>query len=91
MKLKQTTECTCRVTASYGDDGRCSAKVFASAAYNDKGGTATAELAVPDDLKVELAVVMKKILAASESALGQSMGEAIHTARRAAKALGEAN
>lgn len=89
MKLKQTMDCTCRVTANYEEDGRCDVKVFASSPYNDKGGTATAQLAVSAELKLELASVMKKILAASEPALGESIGEAVHTARRAAKALGE--
>lgn len=91
MKLKQTLDCTCRVTASYEEGGRCVVKVFASAPYNERGGTATAELAVSEDLKSELASVMKKILAAAETALGESIGEAVHTARRAAKALGESN
>lgn len=89
MQLKQTTDCTCRVTATYQEDGTLSAKVFASAPYNDKGATATAEFAVPADLKAELGLVMQKVLAASAAGLGEQMGDAIHAARRAARALGE--
>ena len=70
MKLKQSIDCQCRVSATYEESGALSAKVFASAPYNDKGGTATAELPVSDELKAELAAVMRKILAASEAALG---------------------
>ncbi len=90
MKLKQTVQCECRVSATYQEDGTLSAKVFASAPYNDRGGTATAELPVSDALGAELGRVMKQILAASEPALGEQIGDAIHTARRAARALGEA-
>jgi len=89
MELKQTVQCVCRVSALYQEDGTLSVKVFASAPYNAAGASATAELAAPDDLQQELAGVMHKILAATAPALGHAMGEAIHTARRAARALGE--
>lgn len=90
MQLNKIIHCTCRVTATYEEDGRLSAKVFATAPYNVKGGTATAELPVSDGLRAELGAVMQKILDASKAGLGESIGEAVHTARRAARALGEA-
>jgi hypothetical protein len=89
MQLTQTIQCQCRVTATLQEDGTLTASLFASAPYNDRGGTATAQLAVSDDLRAELAAVMQRILAAGSPALGEALGEAIHTARRAAQALGE--
>ena len=89
MKIKQTTDCTCRVTATYQEDGSLSVKVFASAPYNEQGATATAELPASAELQTELGAVMQKILAASAAGLGEQIGDAIHTARRAARALGE--
>lgn len=89
MKLHQITECTCRVTATYQENGSLSVKVFASAPYSDRGGTATAELPVSTELQTELGAVMRKILAESAAPLGAKMGDAIHISRHAASRLGE--
>ncbi|MEK7328030.1 MAG: hypothetical protein AAB217_22535 [Chloroflexota bacterium] len=89
MKIHQTTECTCRVTATYHENGPLSVKVFASAPYNDRGATATAELPVSAELQTELGVVMQKILTESAAPLGAKMGAALHTSRDAASRLGE--
>lgn len=89
MEVVHTIQANCRVTATLEEDGTVAVKVFASAPYNAKGGTATADVTPPESSRKELASVMGKILREASEVLGEKLRVAIHTASQASARVGE--
>jgi hypothetical protein len=88
MELKQTIQCTTRVSASLEEGAGATAKVFASAEYA-KGRTTTVEVSndeLPPSLRSKLSAVLEEIRAFAEKPLGDRIGRAIHTSAAVAAA-----
>lgn len=89
MELKSQVNATCRVCATYEENGDLSVKVFGQAEYA-KGASATAEVSdVDPELVAQLSAVMQKILKASEAKLGPRLNRALLKSTEIAAQFGE--